>query len=153
MTACWICKNETSDGSNRILVSGDIRINVHPSCLAEFGLVVREALAAAGRSAPVGGMERIARNVEGDIVLVHRQFPNDQLPILVYLAHFDGPIPVLEIYSWLRQNELKISNPSLALLRLSGKGLVTTLKRDDQRFGLITEAGRRVVDEYADSIA
>jgi len=115
--------------------------------------VVREALTAAGRSAPVAGIERIARNVEGDIVLVHRQFPNDQLPILVYLAHFDRPVPVLEIYGWLRQNELKISNPSLALLRLSGKGLVTTLKRGDQRFGLITEAGRRIVDEYADSIA
>ena len=152
VTACWICRKETTEGPSRVLDSGENRITVHPSCLAEFGIVAREALTTSGQPAPIGRIERIARMVEGNIILVHRQFPNEQIPILVYLAHFDRPVPVLEIYGWLRQNELKISNPSLALLRLRDKGLVTTLKRDDQRFALITDAGRRMVDEYADSI-
>jgi len=128
------------------------RLAIHLSCFTEFGIVVRETLRSTGNAPPASGLGRLARRVEGNIILVHRRFPTEQIPILVFLAHFDKPVPVLDVYAWLRQNEVKIRNPSLALLRLSDKGLVTTLKQNGARLAMITDAGIRMVDEYASSI-
>src|SRR5438445_904495 len=105
---CWSCRKETTESGSRVLTVSESQITVHPSCLTEFGLVVREALRSTGEAVPVSGIDRLARNVEGSIVLIHRRFPSEQIPILVYLAHFDRPVPVLDVYSWMRQNELKI---------------------------------------------
>ncbi len=114
--------------------------------------MVHESLARAGQAPSFSGLQRIARDVDGDIVLVHRQFPNEQLPILVYLAHFSRPTPVIEVYRWLKGNELRIKNPSLALLRLSEKGLVSTIRRGNERLALITDKGRMAVEAYAESL-
>ena len=147
MPKCWICKAEIAESSARVLDEGTFRVTVHTACLGEFALVAREALGPGGQTLPTRGIERLTREVDGNIVLIHHRFPNEQLPILVYLAHFDRPVPVPEVYNWLRENELRIRNPSLALLKLSGKGLVATQKREDQRWAISTDDGRRTVDE------
>jgi hypothetical protein len=75
------------------------------------------------------------------------------VPLLVYLAHFDEPVAVLELYRWLRESELSITNPSLALLRLSKKGLATTFKREGTRYAMITDEGKRSLYEYAGKLS
>lgn len=152
MQHCWICHIETTEADIRVLKTDQGEIAVHAGCLSEFGMVAREALKLSGQATPALGLERIVREVDGKIVLIHRKFPSEQVPILVYLARFDRPVPVLEVYEWLRRNELKIKNPSLALLRLSSKGLATTLKQDETRFAMITDSGRKMLDEFADSL-
>ncbi len=153
MENCWICREPLVEGDAFHASADQIEVRVHRRCWSVFSLLVREALRSNDATPIRVGVQKLAKELSGSIVLVHRNFPNEQLPILVYLAHFEQPVPVPDIYAWLRENELKIDNPSLALLRLSKKGLVTTLKRDNARLALITEAGMREVSDYADSVA
>jgi hypothetical protein len=97
-------------------------------------------------------MDRLAKVVDGRLILVHRSFPNEQFPMLVYLARLDGAAPVGDLYTWLRQNELRVKNPSLSLLHLKEKGYVATFDQGNARFALITDQGRQALDTYISSL-
>jgi hypothetical protein len=99
------------------------------------------------------GLDGLARDTPEGFILVHRSFPNEQLPVLVYLAHKNAAVPVGEVYAWLKQNEMDIKNPSLSVLRLKEKDLIAAFEKDKTRYLTITEKGSRAITDYIDSLS
>src|SRR5438445_2339497 len=126
MPVCLICHHEVADADGRSVASDGRVLIVHPSCFADFSSLVKEALNASSLRPPAVGLDRLAKNVNGRLVLVHRNFPNEQMPFLVYLATERDPVIVADLYKWAEQNELRIRNPANQVLRLKEKGLLAT---------------------------
>lgn len=152
MEACEICREPVEPGTSRKVTDDGRTVMVHENCFLNFAILVKDVVRGNRLQTPTSGVERLARIVNGALVLMHRSFPNDQMPLLVYLAHLDRAVPVNEVYGWLRQNQLNIKNPSLSVLRLREKGLVATFAQEDTRYVMITEEGKRTVHDYASSL-
>lgn len=128
------------------------RIESHEDCFTDFSLLVRDVLATGDQPPPSQGLDRLARKIGGNLVLVHRAFPNETLPLLVYLAHQSKPVPVTEVYDWLKKNELSIKNPANQILRLKERGLAAAFEEETGRHVIITQEGRRIILEYSNSL-
>ena len=102
--------------------------------------------------APSSALDRIARTVANRLVLVHRNFPNEQMPVLAYLAIINQPVPVIDVYNWLEQNELNIKNPANQVLRLKDKGHVATFDQEGSRYIVLTDEGRKAIEDYSNSL-
>jgi len=152
MTDCWICERTVNEVEAKRIQSGSGELTVHLSCFRDFGTLVKAAAVGSGPPMSALGLEQIARKVGERILLVHQRFPDEQLPLLAYLVHFDKPIPVPQLYAWLRENELGIENPSLSVLRLKRKGLVGTYSDGEARTVLITDMGRQAIRDYAERL-
>jgi hypothetical protein len=151
MAVCLLCRQEVAPSEARVVHGDGREILVHTSCFDDFAPLVREALATSGVTPPTG-LSKLARSVDGRLVLVHRNFKNEQMPFLVYLAGQKDPVAVTEMYSWAEQNELRIHNMANQVLRLKNKGFISTFDREGERVAVITEDGRRAIEEYAASL-
>lgn len=152
MAICALCRNEVTTEDGRSISDGGRTLVVHASCFADFSVLTREALRESGATTPLTGLNRLSRVVNGKLILTHRQFPNDQIPLLIYIAHKDQAVVVSDVYTWLRQNEMSIKNPSLQVHRLREKGLVATFDEDGTRWIVINDEGKRALQEFAESL-
>ncbi len=152
MPVCPVCHQEVVAAEARAVPSDGGELQVHAACFKTFSSLVKEALRAASVQPSATGLDRLARVVSGRLVLTHRNFPNEQMPFLVYLAAQKDPVVVAETYRWAAQNELRIANPALQILRLKKKGLVATYENEGERCVVITDAGRKAIEEFAASV-
>ena len=153
MPICFVCRQETDPGHARTIPSGERVLHVHDTCYSDFGALLRSASDDLAMRPTVVGMDKLTKSVGGRLILTHRNFPNEQMPLLAFLARQENPIAVNEVYQWLEQNEVNISNPANQVLRLKNKGLVSTLQDGESRQVMITDEGRNVIGEYAKSIS
>ncbi len=153
MEPCTWCGKDVGDLPSRIVQGNGRSLILHTTCFEEFTLLVQETIRITG-SPPVAstGLDRLVRSIGNRKVLVHRGFPNEQLPALALLGTLQDPIAVADVYSWLAENEVKIKNPANQILRLREKGLVATFDQDGQRTVVITDGGRRLLLEYVKSL-
>ncbi len=128
-------------------------ILVHASCFADFAPLVAAALSPSTAPPRAVGLDRLAKSIDGRLVLIHRTFDNEQMPFLVYLAGQKDPVVVNDMYDWAEQNELHIGNPANQVLRLKNKGLVGVVQSaDGKRLIFITDKGRVAIEEYASGL-
>lgn len=152
MATCLLCRGEVPSSDARVIAADGRELLVHASCFADFVPLVREALGPSGALLPTTGLAKLAKTVDGRLVLVHRSFKNEQMPFLVYLASQKDPVAVTDMYGWAQQNELRIGNMANQVLRLKTKGLIATFDRAGERVAVITEDGRKAIEEYASSL-
>src|SRR2546426_8016640 len=127
MQTCAWCKQSITEGEPHLITEGERVLALHDSCFKDLALLVRETVrTTTSLGIPVRGLNRLIRDVGGRRILVHRSFPNEQLPALAYLGIMNQPVPVTDVYSWLLENEVRIKNPANQILRLKEKGLVAT---------------------------
>lgn len=150
---CQLCHQEVAEAEARPIPAEGRTILVHTSCFADFAPLVVAAFGSSRITPSAVGLDRLAKNVDGRLVIVHRNYDNEQMPFLVFLAAQTGPVVVTEMYEWAEQNELHIGNPANQVLRLKNKGLVGVVQSPDgKRLIFITDEGRRTIEEYAASL-
>jgi len=153
MDVCPLCHQEVAESDRRPIASSERRLVMHLACFEDFESLVREVGQVPTLTAPKPGFERLAKEVDGHLILVHRDFPNEQMPFLVYLASQENPAVVTDMYNWAEQNELRIRNPANQILRLKEKNHISTYDRDGKRFAVITDEGRAFVGKFAARLA
>lgn len=90
------------------------------------------------------------REIEGEWVLTRHEFPNQYIPILIFLSlHGDSAVPLDEIKSWIELNDLDFSNPNVPIKRLVRKSSISVIsdKNGPSKY-FITEKGAKQLEEY-----
>jgi hypothetical protein len=152
MPDCFVCHHETDPGHARTITSGERVLHIHDTCYSDFGALLQNVMTNRNLRPANVGLEKLTRSVGGRLILIHRNFPNEQMPLLAFLAQHEEPTSVDDVYQWLQQNEVNISNPANQVLRLKNKGLISALQSGESRQVMITDEGRKVIEEYAKSI-
>lgn len=152
MTTCSLCHLEVAPEQSKTIPAGGHDLVVHSSCFEDFAALVTAASRVPGVPTAPTGLDLLIRTMGGQPVLVHRSFPNEQMPYLAYFAMQEEPVPVADVYQWGEQNEVHSSNASACIMRLRNKGLLSTFDKDGTRYAVITEDGRKAIEEYAASL-
>ncbi len=148
MNACALCHQEVAATDARTIPAGGRDLLVHFACFGDFAALVKEVNRGAGTQLAGSGLDRLVRMMDGQPVLVHRSFPNEQMPFLAYLATQKDPSVVAEMYKWAVKNEVRVANPANQVQRLRNKNLISTFDKDGQRYAVITEDGRKAVADF-----
>lgn len=95
-------------------------------------------------------LEDVIMEIEGNPVLIYRNFPNQYIPILIFFEIYrDEPKTYTELRKWLDSNAVKMKNISIPIRRLLDRGSLAVIKNGERitRY-LITDAGRTELKEY-----
>ncbi len=152
MTTCSLCHQEVGTEQFRRIPAHGHELVVHTSCFEDFAVLVAATTRVSGVQLGATGIDRLVKMMDGRPVLTHRTFPNEQMPFLAFLATQTDAVSVAEMYKWAEQNELRIANPALQVLRLKNKGFISVFDKDGDRHAIITEDGRKAIAEYAESL-
>ena len=147
---CFICGMavESETTSIVLVVHNEKRVMFHTECLDALRNAIREV-------APKEQLRKtanagVAQLVGNQWILTRRNLPNQNSIVLVFFdLHDESPKSTDQLTDWLKLNNLRMSNPSMVVKRLTDREALAVIKGEDGvlRY-FITPRGREILEEH-----
>jgi len=149
---CFICREKEKLGDTEMktiqTLNGEVRI--HTTCFATFKSLIKVTLEEIKEVFPQTPISQFIKVIDEKAVLVRRDWSAYSIPILAYLDYRNEPVIPSEVYTWLTENEVKITNPSQYVKELIRKGHLGVIKKEGDRRIFITDTGRKYLMDVSE---
>lgn len=139
---------ESRVGAILLQIGNQKAVMAHNECIKALGKAIRDVVVETHPREVAN--EGIAHLVGNHWILTRRNFPNQYSIVLVFFSLYaDSPKSTDNLSEWLRLNNLKMSNPSMIVKRLTEKDALAVIRGEDGvlRF-FMTPKGEELLDRH-----